>query len=91
MRLKLPNESLCEIQGVLPLGKSNTVANRFFPGGDTVENVKSLADASLAIIEEYMKPIDVMKIEVNDGETQSNICLLFYNLVTLYIYLSFCS
>ncbi|KAF5294877.1 hypothetical protein FQR65_LT10675 [Abscondita terminalis] len=50
--------------GVLPLGKTNTIGKSFFPGGDYLQNVRRLADASLAIIKEHTKPIDVMKIEV---------------------------
>lgn len=60
----------------MPLGKSNTLASKFFPGGNKVENVKALADASLAVIEEYTRPIDVMKIEVKDEEIQSKIVLI---------------
>lgn len=54
------------ILGVLPLGRSNTVGKSLFPGGEHLQTVRSLADASLAIIQEVTKPIDVMKIEVID-------------------------
>ncbi|KAK4887777.1 hypothetical protein RN001_004048 [Aquatica leii] len=50
--------------GVLPLGKTNTIGKSLFPGGDYLQNVRTLGDASLAIIKEHKKPIDVMKIEV---------------------------
>lgn len=54
--------------GVLPLGKSNTVGKSFFPGGEHLTTVRSLADASMAVIERFTRPIDVMKIEVIDDE-----------------------
>ncbi|XP_017779933.1 PREDICTED: acylglycerol kinase, mitochondrial [Nicrophorus vespilloides] len=54
--------------GVLPLGISNSVGSALFPGGSRLPKVKSMADASLAIVEEATKPIDVMKIElINEG------------------------
>lgn len=56
------------ILGVLPLGKSNTIASSFFPGGDHLKNIRSLGDASMAVIQEVTKPVDIMKIEVL-GET----------------------
>lgn len=51
---------------MLPLGKSNTIARSFFPGGNHLQNVRSLGDASMAVIQEVTKPVDVMKIEVLD-------------------------
>ncbi|KAB0796513.1 hypothetical protein PPYR_10574 [Photinus pyralis] len=60
--------------GVLPLGRTNTIGNRLFPGGDHLQNIRSLADASLAVIKAHMKPIDVMKIEVlQDEELQGKV------------------
>lgn len=50
--------------GVLPLGKSNTVGSALFPGGAHLGNVKSMAEASMAIVREATKPMDVMKIEI---------------------------
>lgn len=68
-------ESLKPI-GVLPLGKTNSVAKNLFPGSDHLEDVQLLADASMAVVEEYTKPMDVLKVEVleagdeNEGETK---------------------
>lgn len=50
--------------GVLPLGRTNTLAKIFFPGGETLATVRSLADASMAIVEGNTKLVDVMKIEI---------------------------
>ncbi|XP_022909206.2 acylglycerol kinase, mitochondrial [Onthophagus taurus] len=56
--------------GVLPLGRTNCVAKNLFPGGKNLEDVRSLADASLAVVEEMTKPVDIMRIEVVDNENQ---------------------
>ncbi|XP_050298150.1 acylglycerol kinase, mitochondrial [Anthonomus grandis grandis] len=56
--------------GVLPLGKNNTVSQTLFPGSSKLEKVKSLADATMAVIEEVTKPIDVMKIEILNEESK---------------------
>ncbi|KAJ8937290.1 hypothetical protein NQ318_020340 [Aromia moschata] len=59
--------------GILPLGRSNTAAKKFFSTGKKVEKVRSLADATIAVIEEVTKPTDVMKIEVlSDSNEPSN-------------------
>lgn len=50
--------------GILPLGQTNTVGRILFPGGDSIATVRSLADASLAIVQENIKIVDVMKIEI---------------------------
>lgn len=47
--------------GVLPLGHTNTVAKSLFFDSD---KVKMMAEATMAIIKEITKPIDVIKIEV---------------------------
>ncbi|XP_044732309.1 acylglycerol kinase, mitochondrial [Chrysoperla carnea] len=52
--------------GVLPLGRSNTLAASLFPGGDKLSVVRSLADATMAVVKQNTKPIDLMKIEVQD-------------------------
>lgn len=46
-----------------------------FPGGETLATVKSLADASMAIIKENVKFVDVMKVEIiqKDDEAQPTI------------------
>lgn len=54
--------------GVLPLGKSNTIGLSLFPGGNHLSEVKSLAEAALAVIQEATKPLDVMKIEILDDQ-----------------------
>nr|CAI5840901.1 unnamed protein product [Callosobruchus analis] len=55
--------------GVLPLGKNNSVAKVYFPWHNQVEKVKALAEATMAVIEETIKPMDIMKIEILDGNT----------------------
>lgn len=47
--------------GVLPLGRTNTVATSLFFDSD---RVKMMAEATMAIIKEITKPIDVIRIEV---------------------------
>ncbi|XP_050501063.1 acylglycerol kinase, mitochondrial [Diabrotica virgifera virgifera] len=73
--LRKTNDNASNIPlGVLPLGKTNTVATVKFPGKTKVERVKALAEAAMAVIEDTFKPIDVMKIEVLSTEIpeQSN-------------------
>lgn len=53
------------------MGKSNTLANKLFPGGDYLKHVRSLADASMAVIEEVTKPVDIMRIEIIDEEQET--------------------
>nr|CAH7735397.1 unnamed protein product [Callosobruchus chinensis] len=55
--------------GVLPLGKNNSVAKVYFPWHNKVEKVKALAEATMAVIEETIKPMDIMKIEIIDENT----------------------
>ncbi|XP_059055522.1 acylglycerol kinase, mitochondrial [Achroia grisella] len=59
--------------GVLPLGRTNTFGNSLFPGGQGVEKVKQLIDASMAIIKGNTTWKDAMKIEpiLNDEEVPS--------------------
>lgn len=49
--------------GVLPLGRTNSLGNNLFPGGEGVERVKQLIQACMAIIENNTTWKDVMKIE----------------------------
>nr|CAD7452916.1 unnamed protein product [Timema tahoe] len=53
--------------GILPLGRTNTVGNALF-ARDT-NTVRTMADSAMAIIREFAKPIDVVKIEVLETET----------------------
>ncbi|XP_057672143.1 acylglycerol kinase, mitochondrial [Diorhabda carinulata] len=63
--LRKNNDSGSKIPlGILPLGKTNSLASVQFPGKKKVERVKALADATMAVIEETIRPVDVMKIEV---------------------------
>lgn len=57
------------ILGILPLGKNNNTAKAFFPTGKKLEKVQRLADATLAVIEEAVKPTDVMRIEILNDST----------------------
>jgi diacylglycerol kinase family enzyme len=47
--------------GILPLGQTNTVATSLFFDSN---KVKMMAEATMAVIQEITKPIDVIKIEV---------------------------
>lgn len=53
--------------GVLPLGQSNTLAKSLFPDEDKLADVRSLAEATMAVVKQHTKRIDLMKIEV-EGE-----------------------
>ncbi|XP_067010132.2 acylglycerol kinase, mitochondrial [Anabrus simplex] len=53
--------------GVLPLGRTNTVANSLFGNSESNE-VKMMAEAAMAVVKELTKPLDVMKIEVLETE-----------------------
>nr|CAD7571418.1 unnamed protein product [Timema californicum] len=53
--------------GILPLGRTNTVGNALF-ARDT-NTVRTMADSAMAIIREFAKPIDVVKIEALETET----------------------
>ncbi|KAJ8911340.1 hypothetical protein NQ315_014184 [Exocentrus adspersus] len=66
--LRRTNENTASLVplGILPLGRSNTVAKNLFPTEKKLNKVRFLADATMAVIEEMTKPIDVMRIEVVD-------------------------
>lgn len=49
--------------GILPLGKTNTIGNSLFPGGEGIDKVKQLINASMAIIKGSTIWKDAMKIE----------------------------
>ncbi|PSN42053.1 Acylglycerol kinase [Blattella germanica] len=49
--------------GILPLGRTNTVAESLFSNNNS-NKVKMMADATMSIVREITKPIDVLKIEV---------------------------
>lgn len=49
--------------GVLPLGRTNSVANSLFSSG-CINSVHFLAKSTMAVIKEVTKPIDVVKVEV---------------------------
>ncbi|XP_046962064.1 acylglycerol kinase, mitochondrial [Vanessa cardui] len=59
--------------GVLPLGRTNSLGNILFPGGEGVEKVKQLIQACMAIIENNTTWKDVMKIEpIDTGDETPN-------------------
>lgn len=61
------------ISGILPLGKTNSIASVQFPGKKKIEKVKALADATMAIIEESIRPVDVMKIELLSNDESDDV------------------
>ncbi|CAG9765502.1 unnamed protein product [Ceutorhynchus assimilis] len=64
--MRRTNENAPIPVGILPLGKNNSIGRSLFPG---LEKVTSLAEATMAVIEEFTKQMDVMRIEIlNDGE-----------------------
>ncbi|CAG9858565.1 unnamed protein product [Phyllotreta striolata] len=57
--------------GVLPLGRTNSFAKIQFPWRKKTEKVKALAESTMAVIEESIRPLDVMKIEVISSENST--------------------
>lgn len=53
----------------MPLGKNNLSARSIF-SNHKMEKVKNLADATIAVIEEAIKPIDIMKIEILEDSSK---------------------
>lgn len=53
--------------GVLPLGQNNSFASNLFPGGSRIAKAKSLVDATMAIVEERTKAVDVMRVEITNS------------------------
>lgn len=49
--------------GVLPLGKTNSVAKQLF-SESADDRIKLLANATMAVILEITKPLDVIKFQV---------------------------
>lgn len=52
------------------MGRTNTLGNILFPGAGNLAMVKSLGDASMAIVTESTKPVDVMKIEILQSDNR---------------------
>lgn len=48
--------------GVIPLGYTNCLATSLFGGNDN-NQVKVICEATMAVIRDVRKPVDVMKIE----------------------------
>lgn len=57
---------------ILPLGRNNTLATSLFPEQNHLKKVKSLVDASMAVVEESTKLVDVMKVEISGNETEGD-------------------
>ncbi|XP_021931037.1 acylglycerol kinase, mitochondrial, partial [Zootermopsis nevadensis] len=53
--------------GILPLGRTNTVGTSLFFDSD---KVKMMAEATMAVVKEITKPVDVIKIEVLETEQE---------------------
>lgn len=58
--------------GVLPLGRTNTLATSLFSNTDS-NKVKMMADATMAVIQEITKPVDVVKIQVLETDDESEV------------------
>ncbi|XP_076316259.1 acylglycerol kinase-like protein Mulk [Tachypleus tridentatus] len=52
--------------GIIPVGKSNSLAKKLFPTSTTLE-AERLAEAAMSVIKQVTKPVDVMKIEGERG------------------------
>ncbi|KAJ9596124.1 hypothetical protein L9F63_012708, partial [Diploptera punctata] len=58
--------------GVLPVGRTNTLATSLFSNTDS-NKVKMMADATMAVIREITKPVDVVKIQVLEADKESEV------------------
>ncbi|XP_071445347.1 acylglycerol kinase, mitochondrial [Hetaerina americana] len=56
--------------GILPLGRTNSVAKAFYCRGKNDNSKEAMMKASMAVVKEVVRPVDVMKINVmeEDGE-----------------------
>ncbi|XP_044170381.1 acylglycerol kinase, mitochondrial-like isoform X1 [Acropora millepora] len=54
--------------GVIPLGSHNSFYNRLF-GRKSVGEVRTIGTAALAIVEGFIKPVDVMEIKGDEGRS----------------------
>ncbi|KAG8230401.1 hypothetical protein J437_LFUL010202 [Ladona fulva] len=54
--------------GVLPLGRTNSVAKNLFSKSESENSKEGLMKASIAVVKEVLKPLDVMKINVMEDE-----------------------
>lgn len=61
--------------GVLPVGKTNTLAHRLFPCDD---EVKLMGEATMAVVRQLRKPVSVMEVE-NRAEDMKGKKLYFMN------------
>ncbi|XP_013780224.1 acylglycerol kinase, mitochondrial-like [Limulus polyphemus] len=52
--------------GIIPIGKSNSVARKLFTTSTTLE-AERLAEAAMSVIKQVTKPMDVMRIEGERG------------------------
>lgn len=50
------------------MGRTNSLSKILY--GEKIEKVKALADATMAVVEEAVKPIDVLKVEVIESENK---------------------
>ncbi|KAJ8891028.1 hypothetical protein PR048_010537, partial [Dryococelus australis] len=70
--LRRPDGNLAALRkfpvGILPLGQTNTVASTLFAVDSNL--VRTMANATMAVIREVTKPIDVMKVEALETEEE---------------------
>lgn len=69
--------------GILPLGRTNTVATSLFFDSD---KIKMMVEATMAIIKEITKPIDVLKVEVLEVSIQLICFTLCYHVLFFLLY-----
>uniref|UniRef100_A0A336LLJ1 Acylglycerol kinase, mitochondrial n=1 Tax=Culicoides sonorensis TaxID=179676 RepID=A0A336LLJ1_CULSO len=61
-----PQNERCPI-GVLPVGRTNSVAKKIFsPVTSNVQDVEALANAAISVVRETVEPRDTMKFEIID-------------------------
>lgn len=52
------------------MGKTNSVANMLFRPGQHLAKVTSLAEATMAVVEEVVQPINVLRVEAVEGDNK---------------------
>ena len=60
--------------GILPVGKNNFMAKSLFPGNEDNKhsNVILMADATMSVIRQLFRPVDVMEItNINEDDIKN--------------------
>ncbi|XP_025162874.1 acylglycerol kinase, mitochondrial isoform X2 [Harpegnathos saltator] len=59
--------------GVLPLGNTNTIASKFFKNYTDLSDIHHMIDATMAIVKNNFKLLDVLEIKVSEDNSDTSI------------------